>query len=252
MNNKKKFGGLLILFSILLICYGIFSFFSKSNNESPIDVGQNLDNKITKEELEILEKRAKKAMAYARFFPIDSVSDIPNQFLIHKAILEKDISAKEVEDVLIKFWGSSLKINHEDYICSFDNKVYYDYDETTQTYLVAPSKSEEHNHLGSYDLPIFINSIFIQDAYKKADEYILDTKIIYVCNSPDSKIGDFYASYNDCIIDNPVPIVENPNGYLPSQSYVDLAGDKLPITTFTFYKENGNYVLKSVTINEDK
>lgn len=180
---------------------------------------------------------------FAESFSIDDVKDIDNQTLLRFAIakrdIQEDITKQQLDEVITKYFGTKVTLTHEDVICTIDNNVLYKYDEASGKY--SPYGTHGHGGGGYYSGEVHLISGKVEDK-----TYTLKTRIMYNNYCSDTcSFNNYYKSVEDAK-DGKNPII---NTETENKSYEDVK-NLLPVTTYTFIKEDNNYTLKSIKIGE--
>lgn len=263
MNEKKKNKGLIAVIIILIIAllgtsgYIIYDKVlipkdqekyqkkPKKEKETPPEESRTLQN----QEIEkLLEQITAYSTYFADFYPL--TEPLSNQKALYFALIElnaktNDFMESDLEKVLEKYFGKNHPYHHEDIKCPIDNEALYIYNSAKRNY----TYQDIHWHGGS---TIFRPTVFFVDG-KVLDEktYAVKTNILYAPNSGDTTgPRDKYYSkvmFEDTT-DNMVLGPYDSDHEITDEEYQSIK-NKLPITTFTFEKDDfGNYGLKSVTL----
>ena len=123
---------ILIIVSCLLIINGVYNIFKGKGN-----TGKEESSKVKKiERFDLTEEESKKyddivrvlSNNFAKYYE-SGFDKIPNQELLYFALeknnFKENISKKEVEDVIKKYFGSSKSVTHEDLKCLDDEEILY-------------------------------------------------------------------------------------------------------------------------------
>ena len=260
---KKSHKGLIILVILLVlvilglvgyICYDKGLIFQKQEDVVKEEKKEE-DNKVSSSELEEIRGIVQElSNNFAKYYPLSDLSKIDNQelllFAIRKADTGDEIGKKDVEDVISKYFGNSVKVVHEDIKCpsSFHDQ---------KLYLYEDGEYELNNYHGGHGGPGFVSaSPFYVSSEKDGNIINVNYKILYsnVCNDT-CILNAYYRTYEDSINSNN-PVLEGDNssddpGVNLTEDLYKSVEEKIPVTSFKFEKtKNNTYNLKSVSINE--
>jgi len=185
---------------------------------------------------------------FADSYPLSEKSSFNNQDVLYFASMQlenrfSDFMESDLEKVLEKYFGKDHPYVHEDIDCFAGDGVLYKYDSAKRTY----EYEDMHAHGGK---TIYRSTVFFVEGKSEDDTtYKIQTQILYTTSAGDT-VGPrdrYYTSanqeYDDYILG---PYGEDHE--VTEEEYQSIK-DQIPITTFTFEKdEDNNYGLKSVTI----
>lgn len=242
-KNKTATTVLIILLFIIIIILFIYIFFSKSKKEEIVEEIEEEIVEISYSEVNYLLERINYYNdSFSKYYPISVFSKIDNQdklkFGINILTEEENTNnyykTRDLENVFNKYFIPEFKVIYEDINCDVDNLVLYNLENNTYTL----TNNHEHGKNNNISIKTYYNS-----STKLDNIYKVNVNILYssYCNS-DSCANDnnYYARYKDSVNGERV-VTDNLEEY-------EKIKDNLPITTFTFIKENENYLLKSVKV----
>ena len=188
-------------------------------------------------------------------FPIEDVTKISNQELLSFASTmimtsgerKTEFSSEEVEKVLTKYFGTNVKVTHENILCSLDKVPFYDYDSQNKKYTFH----ENHpGHGGNGSVQGYY--YFVDGKVTDEKKIVINSHIIYGIYKGDTwgPQNSYYKSAKES--QNGEPIIgkrdSDENIELTDELYNSVK-DKLPTTTYTFEKDkDGNYNLVSIQV----
>ena len=268
MNKKNtRIVGIVIVFiSFILFISSISSLLLNDNDnnkpeEKPVDNKEDKSDsfsnlkEIPDDDLELLMNQVKiYNKELSKLYPINDVAKLSNQDLLRFSYLHikfSDLitfSKDQVDEVIKKYFDSSVKIKHEDIICFANDGPLFKYDKETGIY----SYDGEHEHDGAvgYRTESYIVKSGMDE---KTNTYKLALKVLYgpVITGMKGKLDNIYKSareMNKPIYTVPSEYLDYPDNEIFSIAY-DEIDNKVPITTFTFVKDSeGNFGLKSIII----
>lgn len=263
MKKEKKLIIIIIMLCVLLFgCVGYIVFDKLTNKEEVVDTDKvENENKEEKEETRNLSSVEEKKLYdmildYNRilsyYYPIDDMSKVSNADLFLFGLKGVDyptsnsFSAGLLDEVINKYFEDSIKLKHEDYFCSVDNKVIYKYDENAKIYSFS---SEGHGHGGSTRAFISQYGIKIVGGEYNNDVYTLNAKVFYgnACSDVCGLSSKYYKSYADSL-SNTNLIVDTGDQEL-TDSIMEQYKDAVPTTIYKFkMNSSDNIVLTSVEV----
>ncbi len=263
-NNKGNGGYKAVIVLLLLVilcgvgyfCYDKGIIFNKKDNSETKEENKkenNKERKLTEEEKEKFKERIETITnTFDMSFPIEDVTKISNQELLSFASSKLAnnngrFSSEEVEKLITKYFGSNIKITHENILCSIDNVPFYDYDSTSKQYIF------HENHPG-HGGPSSVQGYyyFVDGKVTNENKIVINSHIIYGIYKGDTwgPQNSYYKSAQDS--KSGEPIIGKRDGQEDIELTDDLYNsvkDKLPTTTYTFEKDkNGNYNLISIQV----
>ena len=254
MRKKKKSNkGLIVIIILIIALLGITGYiiYDKVINKEEIRKEKNEPEikEVTEEEKNTLLEQINVYTPYfADNYPIPEKSTLDNQEVLYFASMQlenkfSDFMESDLEKVLEKYFGKDHPYVHEDIDCFAGDGVLYKYDSAKRTY----EYEDMHAHGGK---TIYRSTVFFVEGKSEDDTtYKIQTQILYTTSAGDT-VGPrdrYYTSanqeYDDYILG---PYGEDHE--VTEEEYQSIK-NKIPITTFTFEKdEDNNYGLKSVTI----
>ena len=201
---------------------------------------------ISNKKIEITTQMIKELTnSFIQYYPIEDLSkaSIKNQdylsFALSKMDRRKSFTENDIETVLKKYFGNTVKVKHENIICEVDNEPYYIYKDGVYTF----NDDFPHGHEGAWGYNLFIQFDSVQF---ENNSMTLNYKIMYGYPVPYYFASVYYSGYKDkkVVMELKDEIgVELPNSHLLDESF-----QKTGITSFTYeIDSNGSYRLKSVT-----
>lgn len=271
--SKKTLGkGIITLISTLSVAvvglsgYIVYDKFFSKNTKAPVKEKAKTENKKTStrklNESEISELMTK-IKTYNKYissnYPIKNISDFSKDKLFDfsiKIMINEDnstdgdnISADKLDEIITKYFGNSIKLEHKDILCSNDNEILYNYNKENKTYSI------NYNHPGHGGGAIGRDGYehYIEGSISNETDIVISTKNLYsgYCSDICGPIDSYYKNFEDSVSgENPVIKKDNVNDdYLVTENDYDSIKDSIPITTYKFIKDkNGNYYLVSVSI----
>lgn len=264
-SNNKGNGGYKVTIVLLLLvilcgvgyfCYDKGIIFNKKDNSETKEENKkenNKERKLTEEEKEKFKERIETITnTFDMSFPIEDITKISNQELLSFASSKLAnnngrFSSEEVEKLITKYFGSNIKITHENILCSIDNVPFYDYDSTSKQY-VFHENHPGHGGNGSVQGYYY----FVDGKVTNENKIVINSHIIYGIYKGDTwgPQNSYYKSAQDS--KSGEPIIGKKDGEIEIKLTDDLYNsvkDKLPTTTYTFEKDkNGNYNLISIQV----
>ena len=222
----------------------------EENKDISKDNTQNTSS-VETEELEITNREIEQLTDFfIRHFPINDITkaDIENQELLsfvmeifwsEEGDIAESFTGEEVEAVIKKYFGNSVKVRHENIICQLDKKPLFIYKDGVYT-----SNLNEHGHEGRFPFALYTKFI---SAQKENNLLTLNYKIMYGYPVAYYMASTYYSGYQDKKVvmqlkDDGMG-VESPTDQLLEESF-----KKTVITSFTYeIDSNGTYNLKSIT-----
>lgn len=260
MKKDKKLIIIIVILCILLAgCVGYICFdkFILKDNEVVDHEKENddieekeEDRELTVDELNALTAKVEVYnSAFSSYYPIDDISEIDNESFLTFALNrvrttgdQQEFDANKMDDVINTYFGSDVKINHKDYLCSVEGSILYKYDETNKKYTF--NTEGVHGHGGSISgyLPE-INTKVLDGKYEDGFYYV-NAKVLY-SNSCGDTCGPVYAYYSS--YSGGEAVATNVSEYI-TEADKEVYREKLPITTYKFKKYDNNLILVSVEI----
>ena len=252
-DTKKSTGKTITIVILLLMLIASLSYigyfdiyipYYEKPNKVNIEDEKDEEREMYASEVVKIEDKLNDYLYFAYDFDKDA-SEIDNQkllsFALHKiGKFKEEIPKEEIEDIVEKYFGSNVKLNHEDIICTVENIALYNFKD--DKYILNES------HPGHGGLSYTGGSVHIisGDVDLKNKEYIIKGRILYTLEGLTgmSENAMFYKSVDDIESNNPII-----NNDLKPKTYDDVSSF-LPVTTFKFTKKGDNYYLKSIKIGE--
>ena len=252
---------LIVLFSCVAFAGGMYYYENYLNDkrEEKTTIEKKDSKKETEEATELTEQEKQALDGIVSELNINfanyynrNLTSIPNQnllfFALKKIGFNKTISKEEIESIIRKYFGETIKVNHEPIKCNIANhEPLYNYENGTYT------MNENHGgHGGSYNGGADSELNFISGS-KKGNTITVDYKIAYYNHCADTCV--LYALY-DMVGEEKTLLysTEKNNGAIEPLIYTDdiysSIKDKLHITKFTFEISDEEYHLKSVSIEK--
>ena len=272
VKSKKTNKGLIVIIIILIllvlglvgyICYDkglIFKSKSVVQEEERTTEKEEISTTrdLTEEEKKEFEDIITRINPYfSQYYPVNNLSAmVDNQELLlfvtrQLGFSRESFTASEVEEIVKKYFGNTLKVNHENILCSIDKEPYYIYDSSTSTYTKAPMDLYSHGHDGLGYMSVIYS--FVSGKVKDEKTVEINSHLLYegYRGSTWGPTTAYYSNYSDCKnYTNPVYEAENKDEDIEftDQLYQSIK-DKFPITTYTFEKNSeGYYDLISVMV----
>ena len=273
MEDKKKknkgFIIVIVILTILVIALGSYIIYDKVISNKTDTTEENLNNNdedenklenITEDDIKNFSNQIDDYNTYLTdYYPINDINNLNSDIILEfasKMVEKKDYNTsftkKEMDNIINKYFGSDYSYTLKDINCFLGDGILYKYDTATETY----NFYGEHPHGGEG----FYRSkyYFLDGTYdKETNEYIINTKVLYASYAGDTygPIDYYFSNGSDAKNnENSIYTVDEKDSENDTynQAYNEIK-DKLPITTYTFVKDNNdNYALKSVIINQDK
>ena len=249
---------LLLVVSVGYICYSKFNPTCVEVDASELsgdDEYEDLEEErdLTFDELSVLTAKIDLYNdGFANYYPIDDMSKIKNSDLFLFSVLKarkgtlQEFDGKLMDEYLKNFFGNSVKLVHEDYNCSADNKLLYKYNSKTNSYSY---ETDGHWHGGSQRAYLPDISTKISFSEYKDGIYTVYATVLYsnTCSDTCGPISSYYKSYEDSL-NHKNPVITEVSEYMTEESK-DYYRANLPITTYKFKRDNtGNMILISVEI----
>lgn len=234
---------LIIFLFIIVVALLSYIYFSKENKEETIIEDKEDIVELSYSEVNYLLKRINYYNdSFSKYYPINDFSKIDNQdklkFGINVLTEEENTKnyykTKDLENVFDEYFISDFKIIYEDIKCDVDNLTLYNLENNTYTL----TNNHEHGKNNNISMKTYYHS-----STKLDNIYKLNVNILYgsYCSSDScTNNSNYYARYKDSV--NEERVITN-----DLENYEEIK-DELPITTFTFIKEDENYLLKSVKV----
>lgn len=262
-TEKKKTNFKLIAIIFLLVGLGLLvtSIVINKINSNPKEKNDqtNKNNstenirELTKTETEILREKMEVISQYfGEYYPLESIDSISNQTLLQRMrIISKvefsSFSATDLDSTMIKYFGNSKKLIHEDILCAYKNhETLYLYDANNNNY----NYNENHGGHGGSG---FISKVKVYDVagmIKDEKTVTVMAKILYGNYCSDICISG-YSYYTNYPTNDATPILSSTEAeeYIITDEKYNEIVDLIPVTTFIFKKESdGNYTLKKVSL----
>lgn len=290
MEKKSNKGLIITIIILVLLLIGVSGYLVYDkflSNDGKVDSSEKSEKKennsgnkvVSKEEQDKILKVINDINNYnlARYDNLNP-SEIHNQdklafmsFVVYNNQLNGEdgsiagLSGMEVNSIYQSYFGSKQSIMNKDiYINDYieygvgeNNEVLFRYDNTKNIY-----QAEKMIWLAPPGYEISTTYNFIVNATKKDDIYTVEVQSFYttpcsgVC-APDSIIAGSYkdaSGRTNSIVDlvNAAEWRDNDGNIIQSNLDTDYnkVKDKLPVYTYTFVLENGNYVLQSKTMKD--
>ncbi len=261
--EKKKIKiliSIIIILSLLLIGSGGYIIYQKINNkekQKKEPVQQEETEKITEEELTeeekniLLDQISEYNSRFATEYPMKNVSEIANQeklyfgvIQINKEGFQESFSTEKLSQVMEKYFSNKASYTDENIQCVIRDGVLYQYNEEKKNYQYQGT----HGHGGG---SFSRSNNYYVEGNKKKNTYTIKVQILYETTCSDI-CGPTSAYYSDAEAKNIVyEIPEDKVETIQASEVYPQVKEKLPITTFTFIKdEDGNYGLDSVIIEK--
>lgn len=171
------------------------------------------------------------------------------------------LKGSEVNDIYKKYFGSNESVINED-VFDYNKEIIFGYDKNKDTYV-----SKNNSDYTVVPVERTSSYSFILDATKKADVYTVKVHSVYesICLDVCADVllaGSYEEAVNDLFFTGDIFIATDKNGNVRlatergymEQEEIDAIhkgyNDRLPVYTYTFVLENGNYVLKNKTIEK--
>ena len=274
MKDKKTIGIVVIVISLILLGTGGFLTYQSMNdsnegNNKPSDEqnnnnqNDNTDNNenedndlsylvndtISKDDVTKLNERMDKINPLmAAYYTDNEELNIPNQQLLvfgYTNTHNEKNSKEAMDKVINSYFGKNVSVVYEDIICNVENEVIYKYDEENKKYVDG---TYVHAHGGSGTYPEYVDTYYIENITKENDKYIVNAKVVYgTCDDICSHdYIPYYATTDTKNVANKMFEVK------PSMNEIKDKGNLIPTTTYTFVKENNEFVLQSVKVSKEQ
>ena len=252
---------LIILFSCASFAGGMYYYENYLNDKSKEkttiekkDPKKEIEesNELTEQEKQALDGIVRELnINFANYYN-KNLTSIPNQnllfFALKKIGFNNTISKEEIESIIRKYFGETIKVSHESIKCNIANhEPLYNYENGIYT------MNENHGgHGGSYNGGANSELNFISGS-KKGNTITVDYKIAYYNTCADTCV--LYALY-DMVGEEKTLLysTEKNDKTIEPLIYTDdiyrSIKDKLHITKFTFEISDEEYHLKSVNIEK--
>lgn len=262
-EKKKSNKGLIIIIIILVVALlgalayigydkGII-FQKKDSNTTKEESSKKDNNKLSQEDLDRINDITKEiSNDFAMYYPINDLSKIDNQdlllFALKKIGWNEEITTKQIENQIKDYFGTSVKVKHEDIECPSN-----EHDEPLYLYEDGVYKPNE-DHGGHGGPGSIYTELFNISSEKNNNTITVSYKMLYSNSCSDTCIIDkYYKSYEDSINDENAVLTgnedseDNPGINLTEDLYKTVEKE-LPVTTFIFEKDSNGFNLKEVKI----
>ena len=182
-------------------------------------------------------------------YTFDEELPLENQQALLFALIQlestgQDYMESDLEKVLQQYFGENHPYQHENIECFLGDGTLYIYDSAKREYRFQ----DYHAHGGQ---GIYPNEVYYIDGNTDEQTYTINVNILYgdYCNSTCGPTTSYYTTANDSR--NGINPILGPyeNLHTITQEEYNSIQETLPITTFTFEKDDiENYGLKRVTI----
>lgn len=258
----KKNNGLIIailsLIFILLIVGGVIIYYKHTEKDNILkdpkvedSFQKDVNTKLSIEEIDELMDAIDNLSRLDKYNQKElKLSDIDNQMKLDIALIlattdeyklyDESYTLGDINRISNKYFGSNIET--ENFMCDYDDKVMYKYDESSKKYIY------DENHLG-HGVTIIDTVNLYFDSSKDGDTYTITVKKAF--GDDDYSVSkNFYASYEDAVMrTNSVFYVNTSEEENVKKDYKDGAEkNKLYLKnfTYTFKKKNTDYVFESL------
>ena len=265
MEEKKNKGYIITIIILAVMLVGSIGYIFYSNIVANNDTEKKQDNtnnenvvdKNSSRELTELEKATIKDnienfynIYLSEYYPIDDITDlksIDNQKLLGIALYNaEEKTVDNINSYITKYFGNTVTLKHEDYVCPNDNKILYKYDDVNKIYTL----STDHPGHGFVDYVIDSKSLIIDGNYEN-EIYTVKVKNLYASAYGDTygPIDAYYSSLSDSKNkQNPIIKIDiEDENFVLTDDIIKTYSDKLPTTTYKFkLNSDGQFYLISV------
>ena len=252
-DRPKSTGKTVTIVILLLMLLGALSYigyfdiyipYYEEPNKVTIEDEEDEEREMYVSEVVKMQDKLNDYLYFANNFDKGNVDEISNQelllFALHKiGEFKEEIPKEEIEDIVETYFGSNVKLEHEDILCVVENIALYNFKD--DKYVL----NESHPGHGGSSYTGGDVHIISGDVDLKNKEYIIKGRILYTLEGLTGINVDtrFYKSVEDIESNNPII-----NNDLEPKTYDDVSSF-LPVTTFKFTKKGNEYYLKSVNID---
>ena len=247
---KKSTGKTVTILILLLLLLTALSYIGYTEYQKLLKEDNTLvDENETRNELYYseVEKIMNQIDMYNNIFkgkyPIDNVNDIDNQLKLQFGIyalqetenIHNYYKIEDIKEMYKNFFVDGFNAVYEDIECPAKDNPLYELNSEKKIY----TEVTDHAH-GSTTLDI--DTYYVKGSIDE-NVYTIDTNVIFsnYCSDTCNPNGVYYKSYND-VVNGTNPVFYKRSDYKDEK-------DALPITTYTFIKENSNYKLESIKVS---
>lgn len=264
-NKKSNKGIILLIVVLILFIIGLSGYiiydkvFISEKKSLEKNTNKIVDKKIVDRELNeseishLIEQIKLYNIGLGDNYPIEKVSDISKERLfdfaysvVRRSGFRENFSVTELDDVVTKYFGTDLALEHQDIICNVDKEILYNYNQESNSY------NYNNNHPGHGGVGSIADNItyYVYGKITNETDIEISTKNLYSNYCGDTcAIYAYYKNYNDSIAEtNPVLTAKEEIIEQVTDDDYNRIKDILPTTTYKFKKNNNSYNLVSVSI----
>lgn len=257
-KNNGLITALISLIFVFLVVDGAIIYYKyvdtdNTSNEENIDNSSLKDEntKLSMEEIDVLMNTIDNLNRLDKYNKNElRLADIDNQMKLDIALIlattdeyklyDESYTLSDINRISNKYFGSNIET--EDFVCDYDDKVMYKFDESSKEYIY------DENHPGHRTTIIETVNLYL-DSSKKIDTYTITVKKAF--GEDDYSVSkNFYANYEDAVMrENSVFYVETSEDQNVKKDYkegTEKNKQNLKKFTYTFKKKNANYIFESV------
>lgn len=235
----KKISILLLVVAVALIGVGVFITFQKDENS-------NSNKQVDVAKLDVLDKANIIEKYFMDKFPITDVDSISNQDKLNFALstlVNEDATSfteKRLEKILKAYFGNDVTYENEDIISPSTDKVIAKYDAKKKQYTYNKTTSDNSN--STYEVLSYSNYEEGVNTFDVERQYLVIDKeqspyVLYSTYQDYENKTNPIGTYDISATDNMMP-----------SSIIDDYITLLPVTTYSFVKQDGVFILKSIII----
>ena len=242
---KLRYLIILIFVSLILISLGIFWYFKASDNDNGM-VNDTEESKNTIEtDTDVLEKVNKLEQFFIDKLPVTSINEISNQTKLNFALFiltseGNPLKVSYFDSVFEDYFGDDFQYFNEDILDLSTNQIIATYDDENKKYTFVD------DYVYNFSLPCQLLS---KGSYEKIDNtFDIHRQYLFVDISQSPYL--LYSNYQDYL--NNINSIGNydvaTTDNIIRSSIVDNYKEILPTVSYSFKKNQDNYVLQSISI----
>ena len=236
---------ILIVISIILVFSSIFLYFKENNsNDNIVNDIKKSENTI-ETDTDVLEKVNKLEQFFIDKMPVPNINEVSNQTKLNFGLFilngkGNSLKVSDFDSVFEDYFGDDFQYLNEDILDLSTNQIIATYDDENKKYTFAD------DYVYDFSLPCQLLS---KGSYEKTDDtFTLHRQYLFVDISQSPYL--LYSSYQDYL--NNINSIGNydvatTNNIIRS-SVVDNYKEILPTVSYSFKKDNDDYILQSISI----